>query len=58
VGTQTAPGADSASVCKPEAQIQLRFLMMRDIALETCWTIDVCGIINSVTELHLVGNYY
>jgi hypothetical protein len=57
VPTQTAPRADSASVCKPEAQIQLRFLMMSDIALETCWTIDVCGIINSVTELHL-GNYY
>jgi hypothetical protein len=32
----TAPRADSASVCKPEVQIQLRFLVMSDIALETC----------------------
>jgi hypothetical protein len=36
VPTQTAPRADAASVCKPEAQIQLRFLMMSDITLETC----------------------
>jgi hypothetical protein len=32
--------------------------MMSDIALETCRTIALCGIINSVTEMHLVGNYY
>jgi hypothetical protein len=57
VPTQTAPRVDAASICKPEAQIQLRFLIMSDMALETCWTIDVCRIINSVTELHLVGNY-
>jgi hypothetical protein len=56
--SQTAPRVDAASVFKPEAQIQLRFLMMSDITLVTCWTIDVCGIINSVTELHFVGNYY
>jgi hypothetical protein len=30
--------------------------MMSDITLETCWTIDISGIINSVTELHLVGD--
>jgi hypothetical protein len=51
-----APRAVSASVCKPEAQIQLRFLMMSDITLETRWTIDISKIINSVTELHLVGD--
>jgi hypothetical protein len=56
VFTQMAPRAISTSVCKPEAQIQLRFLMMSDITLETCWTIDISGIINSVTELHLVGD--
>jgi hypothetical protein len=56
VPTQTAPRAVSTSVCKPEAQIQLRFLMMCDITLETRWTIDISGIINSVTELHLVGD--
>jgi hypothetical protein len=55
VPTRTAPRAVSTSVCKPEAQIQLRFQMMSEITLETCWTIDISGIINSVTELHLVG---
>jgi hypothetical protein len=45
------------SVCKPEALIQLRFLMMSDITLETYlkywrkWNNK-----NSVTELHLVGD--
>jgi hypothetical protein len=38
------------------AQIQLRLLMMSDITLETCWNIDISGLINSVTELHLVGD--
>jgi hypothetical protein len=46
----------TTSVCKQEAQIQLRFLMMSDITLEICCTIDISGIINSVTELHLVGD--
>jgi hypothetical protein len=57
VPTQTAPRAVSTSVCKPEALIQLGFLMMSDIMLETClnywrkWNNK-----NSVTELHLVGD--
>jgi hypothetical protein len=29
---------------------------MSVITLETCWTIDISGITNSVTELHLVGD--
>jgi hypothetical protein len=54
---ETARGAVwVGTVCKPEAQIQLRFLMMSDITLETRWTIDISEIINSITELHLVGD--
>jgi hypothetical protein len=58
IPTQMAPRAVSTSVCKPEAQIQLRFLMMSDITLDTCWTIDISGIINSVTSCILLVFYF